>query len=73
MDLPLGFVDTLFYVTGVMDEADNAFSIWSYWPDQFLTSMDFVESFNVSLDLSSIYLLSLMFVDLPLCVVFTPS
>ena len=35
--------------------------------------MDYVEIFNVSLDLSTIYLLFLVGVDLPLCVVVTPS
>ena len=69
MDLSFGFVawiclnlDSLLAVTGVLDEADNAYSIqstWScYWLDQFLTlalNTLILSIFYISLDLSTIY------------------
>ena len=35
--------------------------------------MDYIEIFNISLDLCTIYLLVLVGVELPLCVAVTPS
>ena len=61
-----------------MHEADDAYSIrstWScYWLDHTGTQyMDFVEIFNISLNLSAIYLLMLVGVEVPLCIVVTVS
>ena len=69
LDLSLGFVtwicpnlNWLLAVTGVMHEADDAYSIrstWScYWPDQFLTlalNILILSIFYISLDLSTNY------------------
>ena len=69
MDLSLGFVtwiclnlNWLLAVTGVMHEADDAYSIqstWScYWLDQFLTlalSILILSIFYISMDLSTNY------------------
>ena len=67
-------------VTGVMHEADDAYSIWStwscYWLDQFLTltlNILILSVFYISMDLSTSYLLILVGVELPLCVVVTLS
>ena len=58
MDLSLGFIT----VTGVMHEADDAYSIrstWScYWLDQFLTlalNILILSIFYISMDLSTNY------------------
>ena len=69
MDLSLGFVtwiclnlNWLLAVTGVMHEADDAYSIWStwscYWLDQFLTlalNILILSIFYISVDLSTNY------------------
>ena len=62
------------------DNADNAYSIrstWScYWLDQFLTlalNILILSIFYISMDLSTNYLLILVGVELPLCVVVTLS
>ena len=69
LDLSLGFVtwiclnlNWLLAVTGVMHEADDAYSIrstWScYWLDQFLTlalNILILSIFNISMDLSTNY------------------
>ena len=69
MDLSLGFVtwiclnlNWLLAVTGVMHEADNAYSIQStwlcYWLDQFLTlalNILILSIFYISMDLSTNY------------------
>ena len=69
LDLLLGFVtwiclnlNWLLAVTGVMHEADDAYSIWStwscYWLDQFLTlalNILILSIFYISMDLSTNY------------------
>ena len=69
MDLSLGFVtwiclnlNLLLAVTGVMQEADDAYSIWStwscYWLDQLLTlalNILILSIFYISMDLSTNY------------------
>ena len=85
LDLSLGFVtwiclnlNWLLAVTGVMHEADDAYSIqstWScYWLDQFLTlalNMLILSLFYISMDLSTNYFAHLVGVELPLHVVVT--
>ena len=69
MDLSLGFVtwiclhlNRLLAMTGVMHEADDAYSIqstwWCYWLDQFLTlalNILILSIFYISMDLSTNY------------------
>ena len=83
MDLSLGFVtwiclnlNWLLAVTGVMHEADDAYSIrstWScYWLDQFLTlalNRLICRFFTLQWICLPIILLILVGVELPLCVV----
>ena len=82
MDLSLGFVtwiclylNSLLAVTGVMHEADDAYSIWStwscYWLDQFLTLA--LDAWILS-KFSTLYWICLLLVflilvgvELPLC------
>ena len=74
----------LLCLTGVIHEADYAYSIQILNSNLVLllagpishTSiqyMDHIEMFQISLDLSDIYLLVLVGVELPFCVVVTPS
>ena len=61
--LDLSILFLLLVVMGVMHEADDAYSIQSIWScllagpisHASIQHMDFVEVFNVSLDLSTIY------------------